>query len=82
MTSHPSSGDERRPQHTQEGEAGTSVQAQGEHAAFPGRGGGPPPGPAESFLRQELPRLQAQSHDKEARLGAGADPRGEVDVHP
>lgn len=72
----PSLGDERGPQHTEEGEAGASVQAQGEHAALPGRGGGPPPGPAAGLLRPELPLLQAQGHDQEARLGAGADPRG------
>lgn len=30
------SGDERGPQHTKEGEAGETVQAQGEHAALAG----------------------------------------------
>lgn len=77
---HLSSGDERGPQHTQEGETGASVQAQGEHATFPGRGGGPSAVPAEGLLRQELPRLQAQSHDQEARFGTGTDQRGVEDI--
>lgn len=76
------SGDERGPQHAKEGEAGATVQAQGEHAALTGWGGGPAAGPAEGLLRPQLQGLQAQSHHQETRPGARADTRGEHDSTP
>lgn len=48
-------GAEWEPVHTEEGEAGVAVQAEGEHPALPGRGGGQPAPPSAAVSRARVP---------------------------